>query len=70
MPQTVPAGANPMRIVQLFNCVRGKHHRDRHRYRTEGTTDYSRCTGCGRAMIRNQGVWRLAKPDERPTGEG
>jgi hypothetical protein len=50
-----------MGILQFVRCRLGQHHRDRKRARRDGNGNFvSRCTGCDRRMIKDDGVWRLA----------
>jgi hypothetical protein len=47
-------------IFQLIRCSLGKHHRDKRRaLRDEDDVPRSKCTGCGRPMVKAKGGWRL-----------
>ncbi|MBO9624376.1 MAG: hypothetical protein J7500_16835 [Sphingomonas sp.] len=58
-----------MRVLQLFQCVRGKHHRSRRLAWSDGTTYRSWCVGCGKPLIRSHGGWQ-ADPDPPPPPDG
>jgi hypothetical protein len=51
-----------MGLLQFVRCRLGRHHRDRRRARRDSSGAFvSRCTGCNRRMIKEDGVWRLAR---------
>jgi len=52
-----------MNLIQLFQCVRGKHLRSRGHAREDGGTFRSKCVGCGKPMIRTLDGWQLAGTD-------
>ncbi|RYY22914.1 MAG: hypothetical protein EOP62_21910 [Sphingomonadales bacterium] len=48
-----------MKLIQLFNCMRGKHHRSRGSAHDDGSVMRSKCRGCGKPMVRHMGGWKL-----------
>jgi len=50
-----------MGIFQRVDCLRGNHYRNRKMIWLEGQTFHSRCSGCGKAMVRGLDGWRLAE---------
>ncbi len=50
-----------MRALQIFRCLVGRHQRDKERARhDEDGVLRSTCTGCGRPMVKERYLWRLA----------
>jgi len=58
-----------MRIFQLVGCLRGRHLRSRRLAWNDGSVYRSWCVGCGTALIREFGEWRV-DPDPVPPPAG
>jgi len=56
-----------VRLLNLFHCLMGNHHRSRRKARDNPAafTTRSVCETCGRKMIRFQGAWRLETKADR-----
>lgn len=50
-----------MNLIQLFNCVRGKHVRSRGHAWQDGPVFRSICRGCGKPMVRTQRGWEVQR---------
>lgn len=48
-----------MNIVQLARCALGQHRRDRATVVVGADRFRGRCKGCGAAMVKGPGGWRL-----------
>lgn len=64
MPETGPLwallrGSAGVKLMQLLNCVRGRHERSRGHAWQDGDIFRSKCRGCGKPMIRAYGGWVL-----------
>jgi hypothetical protein len=57
-----------MNLLQLPRCLFGLHHRDRRRARHDGVAVRSRCTGCGKPMIKGRHGWHLDYATASDTG--
>ncbi len=58
-----------MNLIQMLNCMRGKHLRSRGHAKYDGAVFRSRCRGCGKPMVRTAGGWVVESGnDERLTG--
>ena len=58
-----------MDLLQLFRCAVGRHRRDGNRVHMAEREDRSVCTGCGAAMVRRRGDWRIARAADDEAGE-
>jgi hypothetical protein len=56
-----------MQALQLFHCLMGNHHRDRHKIVRAPSGDRSVCRGCGKPMVRDFGEWRVARAKDKDT---
>jgi hypothetical protein len=62
-------------MIQILQCMLGKHKVDRHRVREHQGDFFGPCSGCGRRLFRESGGWRVAAPGDSmrsgdPPGEG
>ena len=61
-----------MNLLQLPRCLFGAHQRDKRLARHDGPVVRSRCTGCGKPMVKDGHGWRRADdaaPDARAASE-
>jgi hypothetical protein len=56
-----------MNLLQLPRCILGLHQRDRRHARYDGPVVRSRCTGCGRPMVKDGLDWHLDTPSAART---
>jgi hypothetical protein len=50
-------------LIQLFQCMRGKHERSRGKARQDDDAFRSECRGCGKPMLRTPRGWIIDTGD-------